>query len=109
MLMTVEVLRNARRTLVIPESALMPKGDEQYVFVLLGEENQVEKRKIKMGSRRRGEVEVLDGLSVGERVIVHGADKARAGQTVRIKGVQDGQQPMSELLKPAAKAAQGDA
>jgi membrane fusion protein (multidrug efflux system) len=104
MLMTVELLHNPRRTLVIPESALMPKGSDQFVFVVEGKENRVQKRKITIGSRRPGEVEVVSGLRVGERVITHGTDKAKADGTVRIKGVQDGEVAIDALLKPLVKA-----
>ncbi|MCU7906724.1 MAG: efflux RND transporter periplasmic adaptor subunit [Candidatus Thiodiazotropha sp. (ex Epidulcina cf. delphinae)] len=109
MLMTVVLLRNARRTLLIPESALMPKGKEQFVLRLSGEENRVEKRKITIGSRRPGEVEVIDGLKAGDRIITHGADKARVGRTVRIKGLDDGKAPMRQLLMPTGKVSQGGA
>ena len=101
MLMTVELLHNARRTLLIPESALMPKGNEQFVLRVNGEQNRVEKRKIRIGSRRPGEVEVTEGLQVGDRIITHGTDKARVDEPVRIKGLDDGTQPIEELLRPA--------
>jgi membrane fusion protein (multidrug efflux system) len=109
MLMTVELLHNPRRTLVIPESALMPTGKQQFVFVVEaeGEENRAEKRRISIGSRRPGEVEVVSGLEPGERVITHGTDKAKAGGKVRIKGEHKGDVAIEELLKPMDKAAKG--
>ncbi|MES9850053.1 MAG: efflux RND transporter periplasmic adaptor subunit [Candidatus Thiodiazotropha sp.] len=107
MLMTVELLHNPRRTLLIPESALMPKGSDQFVFVVEGEENRVKKRKISIGSRRPGEVEVVSGLMIGERVITHGTDKAKADGRVRIKGVQKGEVAIDALLKPLVKATKG--
>jgi membrane fusion protein (multidrug efflux system) len=105
MLMTVELLRHPRQALVIPEAALLPQGGEQFVLLVKGDEKRVEKRKIVIGSRRPGEVEVLEGLQAGEQVITHGADKAQVGKPVRIKGVDDGSTPISELLKPAGKTA----
>jgi membrane fusion protein (multidrug efflux system) len=111
MLMTVELRHNPRRTQVIPESALMPKGSEQFVFVVEAdseaEEKRVVRRKISIGSRRPGEVEVLSGLHAGERVIIHGTDKAKAGGRVRIKGVHSGEAAIEELLKPMVKAVKG--
>jgi membrane fusion protein (multidrug efflux system) len=104
MLMTVVLLHNPRRALSIPESALMPRGNEQFVFVVEGKENRVVKRKIAIGTRRPGEVEVLNGLQIGERVITHGTDKAKAGGRVRIKGVQRGEVAIESLLRPMAKA-----
>ncbi len=105
MLMTVEVLRNKRQALVIPESALMPRGGEHFVMRLAGEPPLVERLKIRIGSRRVGEVEVLEGLNAGDRVITHGMEKAKVGAAVRIKGVEGEGKPMSELLRPAPKPA----
>jgi membrane fusion protein (multidrug efflux system) len=101
MLMTVELLSNQRQALVIPEAALMPKGSDQFVMRLQGDPPQVEKLKILIGSRRAGEVEVLDGLSAGDLVITHGMEKARVGAPVRIKGREGEGQSIPELLKPA--------
>jgi membrane fusion protein (multidrug efflux system) len=103
MLMTVELLRNRRQTLVIPETALMPKGRAHFVMRLRGEPPVVEKRRVRIGSRRPGEVEVLDGLQGGDLVITHGMEKARVGAPVRIKGREVEGRPISDLLKPAAK------
>lgn len=101
MLMTVELLRNRRQALVIPESALMPKGREHHVLLIAGEPPVVEKRSIRIGSRRPGEVEVLTGLEAGDWVITHGMEKARAGATVRIKGREGQGQRVTDMLKPA--------
>jgi membrane fusion protein (multidrug efflux system) len=108
MLMTVELLHNPRRTLLIPESALMPRGQEQFVFVVESDENRVTKRKITIGARRPGEAEVLSGLQAGERVITHGADKAKADGRVRIKGVQKDGIAIESLLRPVVKDGEGD-
>lgn len=101
MLMTVVLLRDARKTLVIPEAALMPRGSEQFVMRVAGADNLAEKRRIAIGSRRPGEVEVTGGLQAGDLVITHGMEKARSGEPVRIKGREGEGRPMSELLTPA--------
>jgi membrane fusion protein (multidrug efflux system) len=102
MLMTVALLRNRRQALVIPEAALMPKGGEHFVMRLDGKPPKVEKRRIRIGARRPGEVEVLEGLSLGDRVITHGMEKARPGGKVRIKGREGEDQSLAELLRPVA-------
>ncbi len=107
MLMTVELLRNRRQTLVIPEAALMPKGSDHFVMRLQGEPPVVEKRQIQIGSRRTGEVEVREGLQAGDLVITHGMEKAKVGGTVSIKGREGEGKAMAELLKPAAKPVSG--
>ncbi|MEJ2619042.1 MAG: efflux RND transporter periplasmic adaptor subunit [Candidatus Thiodiazotropha sp.] len=99
MLMTVELLHKPRRALLVPEAALMPKGRQQFVMRVNGENNLVEKVAIKIGSRRPGLVEVLEGLKQGDRIITHGMDKARVDAPVRIKGVDSGGRSVEKILQ----------
>jgi membrane fusion protein (multidrug efflux system) len=100
MLMQVELLKNPRRTLVIPEEALMPLGTEQSVLLVGGEGGDTaESRDVRIGGRRPGEVEVLEGLAPGDRVITHGGLKVRPGQKVRVRVTDDGSQPLPAMLR----------
>lgn len=91
MFLTVNLLNDSIEALVIPERALIPERSVQYVYVV-GDNQLVEKRAVQIGRRRPGEVEILEGLSAGESVIVDGTQKARAGQPVSIL-VRDTDQP----------------
>lgn len=83
MFLTVTLLKDSVEAIMIPERALIPERSTQYVFVV--DDNQrVERREVQIGRRRPGEVEILDGLTAGERVIVDGTQKARDGQLVKI-------------------------
>ncbi len=97
-MMQVELLRNPREALVVPEAALLHQGRDHFVM-LVGEGGQVERRAIRIGARRPGDVEVLEGLSAGERVIVHGNDQVRPGQQVVVQAVDDGTRPLQEMLE----------
>jgi membrane fusion protein (multidrug efflux system) len=100
MLMQVELLNRRRQAIVIPEECLVPQGERQFVFVVdTSAGNTVERREIRIGTRRPGEVEVVDGLTVGERVITDGTLKVRAGSKVTIRAVDDGITPIHELLE----------
>ena len=101
MLMQVTLRKHPRETLVIPEAALMPVGREQFVLVAApgGAAHKAERRQIRIGSRRPGEVEVLQGLSEGELVITHGTVRVRPGQELQVRNIDDGSQPLAELLK----------
>jgi membrane fusion protein (multidrug efflux system) len=91
MFLTVNLLNDTTQALLIPERALIPERSIQYVYVV--DANQlVEKRPVKIGRRRPGEVEILTGLSAGESVIVDGTQKARDGQPVKIIERETGQQ-----------------
>jgi membrane fusion protein (multidrug efflux system) len=81
MFLNVEIVRDRRNALVVPEEALVPEQNKQFVFVVAGDKAQ--KREVRIGARSPGSVEVLSGLSLGERVIVEGTVKVREGGSVR--------------------------
>jgi len=100
MLMQVELLKEPRETLIIPEEALMPLGDRQYVLVVdPADGNRVARREVMTGGRRPGEVEIMAGLKPGEQVITQGTLKARPGEQVVVAAVDDGTRPLDELLE----------
>ena len=100
LLMQVELLKDPRQAVVIPEEALTPLGNQQFVMVVdRNNGNAVERREVKIGRRMPGEVEILAGLEAGETIVTHGFDKARDGQTVRIQAVDDGTRGLREILK----------
>jgi multidrug efflux pump subunit AcrA (membrane-fusion protein) len=51
------------------------------VFVV-SENNTVEQRRLKLGANREGFAVVEDGVKPGERVVVQGQQRIRAGITV---------------------------
>ncbi len=97
MLMEVELAVNPREALLIPEEALVPQGTQQ--AVLLVRDSKAVKRNVRIGTRRPGEVEVLEGLVAGERVITHGTVKVRPGQAVMVRIVDDGSRNLAEMLR----------
>lgn len=87
LLMEVDLLTRERTALVIPELALVPQGQRQFVFVAMpGEGNQLlaEQRLVSVGSRWLGKVEITSGLQVGERVVSHGTVKVRDQMLIRV-------------------------
>ncbi len=82
MFLTVQVLRRGVNSLVIPEQALVPIQDRQYVFVIDGA--TAHQREIQTGRRRPGQVEVIEGLAAGEIVVIEGNQNLREGSTVEI-------------------------
>jgi len=92
------LLNNPREALVIPEEALQPLGEQQFVFVV-NADNTVDKREIRIGGRRPGRVEVLEGLDADEPVITHGHMRTRPGEAVTITAIDDGSRTLPELLR----------
>lgn len=62
----------AKNVLVVPEGALQCEEDQQIVFVAIGD-TRFEKRVVKTGVRHRGQVQVLEGLKEGEKVVSEGS------------------------------------
>ncbi len=105
LLMTVELRKNPRQTIVIPEEALIQRGRRVFVFVVDPEatEPQATEREITIGARRVGEVEVLSGVEPGAYVVVHGAMMLRDGAPVSIKAIDRGDRALSELINGPVK------
>lgn len=68
--------------LLIPEEAVIPKGDEASVMKVV--EGKVEPADVALGLRRDGKVEVLSGLSAGDVVITAGQMKVGPGMPVTV-------------------------
>ena len=66
----------------MPESALAPSGDAQYVFRV--EDGVVRRVMVEVGQRMNGRVEIITGLSEGDNVVVSGLQKVRDGTEVEI-------------------------
>lgn len=93
--------------LVVPEEALVPVGDRQYLYKVVGSgaERRAQRIDAKLGLRQPGRVEILEGLAAGDLVVTAGQARLRGEQTpVR---VIDLAQPGG--ARPAAGGASGAA
>lgn len=81
MLMTVRVEKPAREAVVIPELALLQIGSQSFVYAV-GEGDAVQRIDVRPGARRAGEVEIIEGLSAGTRIVVEGTVKLRPGARI---------------------------
>lgn len=64
------VLGEAKQTLIIPSSALGKRGEDgRYTVQVVGADNELTKRQIKVGMNNNVNAQVLEGLSAGERVV----------------------------------------
>ncbi|HLV76455.1 MAG TPA: efflux RND transporter periplasmic adaptor subunit [Marinobacter sp.] len=79
--MSASLTLQERQGLVIPEQALMLRGDQKYVFV--AEDGQARRVAVTTGSRAPGLVEVTTGLSAEDAVIITGQDRLSSGNRVR--------------------------
>lgn len=80
MFMTVRLQGEVKPALLVPEGAIVPEQGHAYVFVV--ENGVAVRREVKLGKRRPGEVEIVDGLKERERVVTEGTQNLRDGITV---------------------------
>lgn len=80
MLLTARLTTAERQTLMVPESALVQRSAEVFVYTI--EDGRAAPRAVSHGVRSRGWVEILSGLSEGEAVITEGVIKVRPGAPV---------------------------
>ena len=66
------------KVVVIPQSAIAIDQTGSYVFVV-GDDNVVEQRRVRLGAYREGLAVVNEGVKPGERVVVQGQQRIRAG------------------------------
>ena len=69
------------KVVVIPQAATAVDQSGSYVFVV-GEDNKVAQRRVSLGTVRDGFAVVIGGIEAGERVVVQGQQRIRAGITV---------------------------
>jgi membrane fusion protein (multidrug efflux system) len=101
LLMQVTLETNVRQTLVIPEEAIIPNGDKNFVLVVIEKDKlkTVEKRLVKTGVREPGKVEVLSGLLAEDLVVIHGIMKAKPGKPIMIQAIKKGNESLIELME----------
>lgn len=100
-LMTVEILKDKRQAVVIPEQAVISRKRETRVFVVepKAESPKAQSRLVELGTRLDGKVEVIFGLEEGEFIVVDGTLRMRDGQPVEVSAIDKGDEPLAELLK----------
>ena len=73
--------KKAPTAIVVPQAAVAIDQTGPYLFVV-NDKNVVEQRRVKTGISRDGMLAIDDGLKAGEKVIIQGQQKVRAGMTV---------------------------
>jgi membrane fusion protein (multidrug efflux system) len=66
--------------LVVPEEAIVPVGQDSFVYRVV--DGKAQMTKVEIGVRRPGEVQVTKGLAAGETIVVAGQIKLRDGVPV---------------------------
>lgn len=88
--------KNITNSLVVPEAALIPQTEIKidretglqntfkkfYLFII--EKNRAKMKEVKTGIANNGQIEITNGLSIGDSVIIVGQNIVKEGQTVNV-------------------------
>ncbi len=86
MIARVRILRSEQRNAVLINQSVVQQVDRHRYVVYVENNGTVEERIVKLGGRQGNRVEVLEGLAVGDRVIVSGFQRLVHGQRVSVAG-----------------------
>jgi membrane fusion protein (multidrug efflux system) len=75
------IVDRRRDAIVIPEQALVPQGEEYFVFKVV--EGRAVMSQVSIGQRRAGQAEIVEGLAKGDVVVTGGQQKIRDGAPVQ--------------------------
>jgi membrane fusion protein (multidrug efflux system) len=89
MLMSVEVINRPRNSLSVPEVSLSALRERMFVY-RVDAQNVAHEIEVRIGSRRTGEVEIVEGLAAGDRVVTDGLVRMRDGIAVNIVAPTEG-------------------
>jgi membrane fusion protein (multidrug efflux system) len=95
-------LASRENALFVPDSAVVPFGEQHFVFKVV--EGRAVQTRVRLGERRRGEVEILEGLAQGDVVVTAGQIRVRDGVPVRV-APPPGQAPGQAPGQPQAPGA----
>jgi len=80
--------------LIVPETSLVPAGEEQFVYRV--EDGRAKRVVVKLGQRRGGQVEILEGLQAGDQVLTTGLQKVSDGDLIQAQA-----EPEASVNTPA--------
>jgi membrane fusion protein (multidrug efflux system) len=81
-LLEVEILYNEKNALSAPDTSIMYEGNKKFIYKIV-ENNMLKKIEVKTGVREQGNIEILNGLIAGDKIIAEGLTKVRPGMKVK--------------------------
>jgi membrane fusion protein, multidrug efflux system len=88
-----------KQVLAVPQAAVQVDQAGPYVLVV-GNDDKVEVRRVRLGAVEGAQVVIEDGLGEGERVIVAGVQKVRPGMAVAVSEAEPARPAGQTALEP---------
>ncbi|MFN5026732.1 MAG: efflux RND transporter periplasmic adaptor subunit, partial [Candidatus Fonsibacter sp.] len=76
MLINIEIIFNEKESIGVPEESIIQQGTRTVVYKVI-EDKTVSLTEVKTGIRNFGKVEILSGLSAGDKIVTEGVSKIR--------------------------------
>ena len=102
MFVRVRVIVGERNGLLVPEEAIVPQGEEFYVYKVV--DGAARRVPVKIGVRRAAQVEIVEGIAAGDSVVTAGMRLTRDGQPVRVLQPDEDKGGAGKGAAPAAGA-----
>src|SRR5262249_9782695 len=92
MLLKVSIERGQRLALAAPEAAVQFEGDRPFVFAVTrqGDRTFALQKTVVVGARQGGWIEILGGLSPGERIVADGLNRIQPNQPLKVIAEAEG-------------------
>lgn len=74
---------------VVPESALVMREDQKTIYIVTAD-NKAQQKLLKLGYVANGLAEVLDGVKIGDKIVVEGQNKIKDGSSLAGAGAKEG-------------------
>ena len=81
-LLELEILYLEKHNLGIPDTALLMEGNKTFVYKVI-KNNMIKKTEVKTDIRDKGNLEVVSGLSQGDKVVAEGLGKVRPNMKIK--------------------------
>ena len=81
-LLEITIKYNERNALSVPDTSIITEGSKSYVF-MVDENNNAIKTEVEIGKRYLGNLEILNGLSLGDRIVAEGLKKVRPNSKIK--------------------------
>ena len=81
-LLEIEIFYNEKDALSIPDTSIMYEGSKKFIYKII-ENNIIKKTEIETGVRNQGNLEVLSGLNLDDKIVAEGLTKVRPGMKIK--------------------------
>jgi membrane fusion protein (multidrug efflux system) len=99
------ITRDAQDAMVLPEQALVPQGDQQFVYRVI--DGKAVRTKVEVGQRRDSKVEILNGVAKDDVIVTAGQLKLRDGAPVSIAGAAAAKNSSTAAVPPMPTGSSG--